>query len=103
MSTRWTLSVALFLLLAGSTAFAAAGEDVTIVAVEQGQDASTIQVGSGNEVVIQYGDPDDLITGNRGTGITGGDQSNGSSVSWDIEDDTVSLFVTLCQMLIIVP
>jgi len=102
MNTRWTLSVILSLLLVATTAFAAAVENPRDVSAEQDSALLVSQDDLGADIVNQFGDPDDLITGNRRTGITGSilDLGSVSTSMSDIEDPC--LFLTLSQVLFLV-
>lgn len=102
MSTRWTLSVTLILLLVATTAFAAAVEDPRTVPIDQDGETQLIGDDSDNEVVIQFGDPDDLITGNRGIGFTGSIMGLSAAASLPTDMEGSHLFLTLSQVLFFV-
>jgi hypothetical protein len=102
MSTRWTLSVTLILLLVATTAFAAVVDDPRAVSTDQDNETLFSGDDSENEIVIQFGDPDDLITGNRGIGFIGSSFGIGSSTAWTSDIEDTNLFLTLSQVLFLV-
>ncbi len=101
MSTRWTLSVTLILLLVASTAFAVES-DIQVASIDQDGETQVSRDDSDDEIVIQFGDPDDLITGNRGVGVAGSIMGLSTSAALSPDYDGSYFFLTLSQVLFLV-
>ena len=102
MNTRWTLAATLILLLVATAAFAADVENPRAVPIDQGGSARFAGDEPADEIVIQFGDPDDLITGNRGIGVAGGMTGLSASAAHPSDVDVSYLVLTLSQVLFFV-
>jgi hypothetical protein len=92
----------LILLLVATSAFAAEVENPRAVSIDQDGETQLIGDDSDNEIVIQFGDPDDLITGNRGIGVTGSIMGLSVTASLPTDVEGSYLFLTLSQVLFFV-